>query len=174
MPDGADRRTAAQVAADQAQLLRGLAEQLGRALSHELVRRTVEAVLANAVLLAPLGRDAVPGGIFGYGGVELGLEGGHERYARHRLLKRLDCVQVYRIVRRRGGQKLPHGGEQGVVHQEGAAIAVARVHGLECDGIYTGVAHADLRNRFPVIGDAFETAASQDAFRRHLENLVLK
>ena len=85
--DGAHRGTAAQMAAHQTQRIHRHAQHLCGTFGDVAVRGAVKAVAPNAVLLAPLGRDSIARGVLGHGGVELRLEGGDQRDARHGFTK---------------------------------------------------------------------------------------
>ena len=139
-----------------------------------LVRRAVEAVAPHAVLLAPVRRHAVADGVLGHGRVEFGLEGGHQRHARHGVAEGADAGQIDRVVHRRGGQVLLQRRDQLVVDHEGAAVARAGEHGLEGHGVDGGAAGVDFADGVAVVRDALQAAARQRALRRHLEHLVLE
>jgi hypothetical protein len=172
--DCADGRASAKMAAHDAQLRGRFCQHGGYAFAHEAVGSAVEAVAADAELLAPLRGHAITGGVLGHGGVELGFESRHQRHSGHGLSKGTHSVQIDEIMGRGSGQEFFHGGQQGGIHPKGSAVAASGVHGFERDRIDGRVGHADLRDGVAIIGDAFHAAAREYALRGHIQNLVLE
>ena len=99
--DRADRRTIAQMAGDQAQLLKRTAEHFGSLLGNILMAGAVEAVAADLVLLIVLVRDRVHIVRLRHSLMERSIKYGNHRYVRtHNLAAGLNTNQVGRIVQR--------------------------------------------------------------------------
>ena len=96
--DGRDRAAVAQVARDQFQLFKRLAQELSGATRNVLVGRTMSAVLADAVLLVVLVGNRVHISLRGHGEKEGRVVHRDHRRARHELLARVNTLQRGLIV----------------------------------------------------------------------------
>ncbi len=131
---GRDGGAVAQVAGHDLQPLDGLAQQGGRAVGHVAVAGAVEAVAAQAELLAEVVGQAVGEGVVGHAVVEGGVEHGDVGHLGEHLAGGLDAHGVGRVVQGGVEGQLLDLLQDGVVDHDGIAEVRAAVGHAVADG----------------------------------------
>ena len=137
------RRSVAEMACDEIDLLQRLLQPRRSGLRDELVRSAVETVLADAELLRHLARQRILIGASGHGLVEGGVEHAHVGNALGRLLASLDALKVRRVVERRKRHAFANERLRGGGDLRGSGELVATMHHAVADRVDLGEALHD-------------------------------
>ena len=143
--DGSGRRAVAEVEDDQVDLVDRLAQEACRLPAHEGLRRPVESVAADPVLLVPLQGNGVGIGDGRHGLVERGVEHRYLRHVGEDLAGDPHPLEVGRVVQRCKGHQLAHLLDERVVDESGLSEA-----GTAVDDTMANRSHLGLLQRGPM------------------------